>query len=90
MDTGLDWQSRSERIAVNSGPDAAALMDIPMIKASVTADTADIETVSGALERLGLSRKEARARVGRAWSEVAKEGQALEEKELLTQALRAK
>ncbi len=89
MDTGLDWKSRSERIAVDSGPDAAALMEIPRVKPSVTADTADIETVSGALERLGLSRREARARVEHAWSEVAIDGQALEEEVLLAQALRA-
>jgi len=89
MDTGLSWQPRSERIAVDSGPDAAALMEIPMVKQSAVTDTADIKTVSGALERLGFSRREARARVERAWSEVAKDGQALEENVLLTQALRA-
>ena len=88
MDTGMNWRSRSERIAVDSGPDAAALMEIQVVKLSAVADAADIETVSGALERLGFSRREARARVERAWSEVTKDGQALEEKVLLAQALR--
>ena len=64
-------------------------MAIPALKPSAVADTADIETVSGALERLGFSRGEARARVEQAWSKVAKNGQALEEGVLLTQALRA-
>lgn len=93
MDTGLNWQPRSERISerivVDFGPDAVALMEIPVVMASVTTDTVDFETISVALERLGFSRKEARARVERAWSEVAKDGQALEMGELLTQALRA-
>ncbi len=89
METGLNWRPRSERISVDSGPDAAALMEIPVVKASAIADTADIETVSGALESLGFSRREACARVEQAWNEVAKDGQALEEEELLAQALRA-
>ncbi len=88
MDTGLNWKSRSERIAVDSVPDAAALMEIPVVTVSACADTPDIETVSSALKRLGFSSREARARVERAWSEVAKDGQALEEEALLAQALR--
>jgi len=89
MDMGLSWKPRSERIAVDSGPDAAALMEIPVVTASAVTDAADIETLSGALERLGFSRREARARVEQAWSQVAKNGQALEEEVLLSEALRA-
>ena len=88
VDTGLNWHPRSEKITVDSGQDAAALMKIPVVTVSASADTADIEAVSSALERLGFSRREARARVERAWSEVTKDGQALEEKVLLAQALR--
>ena len=89
IDTGLSWKPRSERIALDSGPDSATLMETPVITVSAHAYTADIETVSGALERLGFSRREARARAEQAWSAVAKDGQPMEEAVLLTQALRA-
>ena len=89
MDTGLKWKPRSQSIAVDSGPDAAALMEIPMVTVSASADSADIESVSGALEHLGYTRREARARVEQAWSRIAKDSQTLDEEALLSEALRA-
>jgi len=49
LHTGLSWQARSEKIAVDSGPDAAALMEIPAAEdsknATARADTAEEEEV---------------------------------------------
>ena len=59
-----------------------------VVTASAVTDTADIETISGALERLGFSRREACARVKQAWNEVTKGGQAMKVEALLAQALR--
>jgi hypothetical protein len=78
---------------VDSCPDAAALMEIPVAvnldKAYARADASGLETVSSALEGLGFPMREARARTEQAWREVVKNGQAPEEELLLAQALRS-
>ncbi len=100
IDAGLEWRPRSTMITVESGNEVSALMEVPVARtvfpnaastktASVITDTVDLEAVSGVLERLGLSRREARVRVERSWSQLEENDQALDEGRILTQALRA-
>jgi hypothetical protein len=99
----LSWRPRSRNLALDSGDDSAALGEIPMVhvesatadsSASATADCVsddpdEIENLAGALARLGLTRKEARARLEMAHEELTKNdgGAAIDEEQLLQRAL---
>lgn len=90
----LSWRPRSANLAVDSGDDAAALGEIPFVQVpSATADCAsdsaeELENLAGALVRLGLTRKQARARLKTAHEEFRRAGgDALDEQQLLQRAL---
>jgi len=98
----LSWQPRSKSLVLDSGDDAAALGEIPMVQvesavadssASATADSTrgdsdELESLAGALVRLGLTRKEACARLKWAHEELRRAGgDASDEQQLLQRAL---
>ena len=95
---GLSWQPRSRTLLVDSDGDAYAMAEIPVVRAeSASADSADVKDSHvkdshvkdsiTALVHLGFSRKEAGARVEKAYRVLVQSGQDPDEKRLLTQAL---
>jgi len=82
---------------VSSGFDASALQEIPVVRVeSATADgqaedSVILEELAKALVRLGHSRREARARMKRAYEGLQRRGEdATDEQRLLTVALSAR
>ena len=96
--TGLGWRPRSRGLAVDAAEDRDALAAVPTVviesgipdssppkSAALAAD--DVDALAGALVRLGVPKKQARARVEWAAQSLATSGQSLDEGKVLSLAI---
>ncbi|MBN2491383.1 MAG: HNH endonuclease, partial [Planctomycetes bacterium] len=96
--SGLTWRPRSAGLAVDPAVDRAALAAVPTVRLeSVITDSSspavpamsedDVEALAGALVRLGLGKKQARARIQCAVDVLVARGAPLDDGKVLSLAL---